>query len=53
MNFLREKMPIVCVEVNYALRTRGKEESDILKIMNEIGYGAPKVRDGENFIFQT
>lgn len=51
-NLLLNNNITVCVEVNYALHTRGHKESDVLNFMSEIGYKHVVTLDNENFIFE-
>lgn len=51
-NLLVENNITVCVEINYALHTRGYKEIDVINFMNSIGYYHSLIFDNENFIFK-
>jgi FkbM family methyltransferase len=51
-NLLLNNNIIVCVEINYALHTRGYKESDILNFMDEINYQNFLKLDNENYFFK-
>lgn len=51
-NLLKNNDIILCVEVNYALHTRGHKESDILDFMDNLNYEHFMTLDNENYFFR-
>ena len=51
-NFLNEYSPVICVEVNYALHTRGYAEGDVFNLMKKLNYTNIAILDDENYIYK-